>query len=41
MLDRDSSLLFNDDHRAFREIVRKFIAREFTPGSRSSKKPAK
>lgn len=31
MLERDSSLLFNDDHRAFREMVRKFIAKEFTP----------
>lgn len=31
MLERGSSHLFGDDHRAFRDMVRKFIAREFTP----------
>lgn len=31
MLDRDGSLLFGDDHRAFRDSVRLFIAREFSP----------
>ncbi|GGY90414.1 acyl-CoA dehydrogenase family protein [Novosphingobium colocasiae] len=31
MLHRDDSLLFNDDHRMFRETVRRFIDREFTP----------
>jgi len=30
-LERDGSLLFGEDHRAFRDMVRKFIAREFTP----------
>ncbi|WP_374413684.1 acyl-CoA dehydrogenase family protein [Novosphingobium colocasiae] len=31
MLNRDDSLLFDDDHRMFRETVRRFIDREFTP----------
>jgi alkylation response protein AidB-like acyl-CoA dehydrogenase len=31
MLERDSSLLFGEDHRAFRDSVRRFIAREFSP----------
>ena len=31
MLERDESHLFGEDHRAFRESVRRFIAREFTP----------
>lgn len=31
MLDRDSSPIYNEDHRAFRETVRKFMEREFTP----------
>lgn len=31
MLERDDSLLFSEEHRAFRESVRRFIAREFTP----------
>ncbi|MEO0032249.1 MAG: hypothetical protein RIS94_2007 [Pseudomonadota bacterium] len=31
MLERDGSRLFGADHRAFRDSVRKFIAREFTP----------
>lgn len=31
MLDRDSSVLFDAEHRAFRDSVRKFIEREFTP----------
>lgn len=31
MLERDGSNLFGEDHRAFRESVRRFIAREFTP----------
>lgn len=31
MLDRDGSLLYGDDHRAFRDAVRLFIAREFSP----------
>ena len=31
MLERDGSLLFGDDHRAFRDSVRRFIEREFTP----------
>ncbi|HMP54982.1 MAG TPA: acyl-CoA dehydrogenase family protein [Novosphingobium sp.] len=31
MLERDGSQLFGDEHRAFRESVRRFIAREFSP----------
>ena len=31
MLERDASPLFGEEHRAFRDMVRKFIAREFTP----------
>lgn len=31
MLERDGSSLFQDEHIAFRDMVRKFIAREFTP----------
>ncbi|MCB2050344.1 MAG: acyl-CoA dehydrogenase family protein [Novosphingobium sp.] len=31
MLNRDSSPIYNEDHRAFRETVRKFMEREFTP----------
>lgn len=31
MLQRDGSALFGEEHRAFRDMVRKFIAREFTP----------
>lgn len=31
MLERDGSLLFGEEHRAFRDMVRKFIAREFSP----------
>ena len=31
MLERDGSRLFGEDHRAFRDMVRKFIAREFSP----------
>ncbi len=31
MLERDGSHLFGDEHRAFRDMVRKFIAREFAP----------
>ncbi|MBA4355644.1 MAG: acyl-CoA dehydrogenase, partial [Novosphingobium sp.] len=31
MLERDRSHLFGEEHRAFRDMVRKFIAREFTP----------
>jgi acyl-CoA dehydrogenase len=31
MLQRDGSALFGDEHRAFRDTVRKFIAREFSP----------
>lgn len=31
MLQRDGSHLFGEDHRAFRDSVRRFIAREFSP----------
>lgn len=31
MLNRDDSLLFDDDLRLFRETVRRFVEREFTP----------
>jgi len=31
MLERDGSHLFGEEHRAFRESVRRFIAREFSP----------
>ena len=31
MLERDGSALFGEEHRAFRDTVRRFIAREFTP----------
>jgi len=31
MLQRDGSFLFDADHRAFRDSVRKFIERQFTP----------
>ena len=31
MLERDDSHLFGEDHRAFRDSVRRFIAREFSP----------
>jgi acyl-CoA dehydrogenase len=31
MLERDGSHLFGEEHRAFRDSVRRFIAREFTP----------
>lgn len=31
MLERDGSKLFDEDHRAFRDAVRKFIDREFSP----------
>ena len=31
MLERDGSSLFGEDHRAFRDSVRRFIAREFSP----------
>ena len=31
MLERDGSRLFGEEHRAFRDMVRKFIAREFSP----------
>jgi acyl-CoA dehydrogenase len=31
MLERDDSHLFGEDHRAFRDSVRRFIAREFAP----------
>lgn len=31
MLQRDDSFIYNEDHRAFRETVRKFLEREFTP----------
>lgn len=31
MLERDGSHLFGEEHRAFRDSVRKFIAREFSP----------
>jgi alkylation response protein AidB-like acyl-CoA dehydrogenase len=31
MLQRDESGLFGDEHRVFREAVRRFIAQEFTP----------
>lgn len=31
MLDRDGSLLYGEDHRAFRDSVRRFLEREFTP----------
>ena len=31
MLERDGSRLFGEEHRAFRDMVRKFIAREFEP----------
>lgn len=31
MLDRDDSHLFSEDHRSFRDSVRKFIEREFSP----------
>jgi alkylation response protein AidB-like acyl-CoA dehydrogenase len=31
MLERDGSKLFTEDHRAFRDAVRKFIEREFSP----------
>ena len=31
MLDRDHSLLYGEDHRAFRDSVRRFLEREFTP----------
>ena len=30
-LERDGSALFGEEHRAFRDMVRLFIAREFTP----------
>ena len=31
MLERDHSVLFGEEHRAFRESVRRFLEREFTP----------
>lgn len=31
MLERDGSLLFGEEHRAFRDSVRRFIDREFSP----------
>ena len=31
MLERDGSHLYGDDHRAFRDSVRRFIDREFSP----------
>ena len=31
MLDRDESRIFDDDHRMFRDAVRRFVEREFTP----------
>ncbi|WP_404477002.1 acyl-CoA dehydrogenase family protein [Novosphingobium sp. BL-52-GroH] len=31
MLDREGSRLFDDDHRLFRETVRRFVEREFSP----------
>lgn len=31
MLDRDDAGIFDDDHRMFREAVRRFIGREFIP----------
>lgn len=31
MLQRDDSFIYHEDHRAFRETVRMFLAREFTP----------
>lgn len=31
MLERDDSHLFSEDHRAFRDSLRKFIEREFSP----------
>ena len=31
MLERDGSSLFGEEHRAFRDSVRRFIAREFSP----------
>ncbi len=31
MLERDGSSLFGEDHRAFRDTVRRFIDREFSP----------
>ena len=31
MLERDGSALFGEEHRAFRDTVRRFIAREFSP----------
>ena len=31
MLERDGSALFSEEHRAFRDTVRRFIAREFSP----------
>lgn len=31
MLERDGSKLFTEDHRAFRDAVRRFIEREFSP----------
>ncbi|MFM5885221.1 MAG: acyl-CoA dehydrogenase family protein [Novosphingobium sp.] len=31
MLERDGSHLFGEEHRAFRDSVRRFIAREFSP----------
>ena len=31
MLERDGSRLFGEEHRAFRDTVRKFVEREFTP----------
>ena len=31
MLDRDHSLIYGEDHRAFRDSVRRFVEREFTP----------
>ena len=31
MLERDGSSLFGEEHRAFRDAVRRFIAREFSP----------
>jgi acyl-CoA dehydrogenase len=31
MLDRDGSLLFGNEHREFRQSVRRFVSREFSP----------
>ena len=31
MLERDESLIFGEEHRAFRQSVRRFVEREFTP----------